>query len=334
MKTWEKNKIINDAGETVDAISPFIISASRSTDIPAFYSKWFFNRLNNGYATWINPFNRNQQYIAFDKLKVIVFWSKNPAPMIPFLKDLDIKGIKYYFQFTLNDYEKEGLEPNVPKLDRRIETFINLSMKTGKEKVIWRFDPLILGDSISLDDLIQKIQFIGDKIHDYTEKLVFSFADISQYKKVQSNLSKTGHVFREFSPSEIDEFSARLHDLNKGWKLTLATCAEKINLAQYEIKHNRCIDDELIYAIGKDDPVIIDWLGVGNDEPTLFNDNYVTNIKLKDKGQRLACGCIVSKDIGMYNTCNHLCVYCYANHTQELVKQNIKRHNINNQSII
>lgn len=334
MKAWNKKHIINDKGETVEAILPFVISASRSTDIPAFYSRWLMNRLEKGYITWINPFNRKEQYVSFEETKIIVFWTKNPKPIIPYLKELDKKGIKYYFQFTLNDYENEYLEPNVPKLDTRIETFIDLSNLIGKEKVIWRFDPLILSSRITIGNLISKIEKIGNRINQYTDKLVFSFADIESYKKVQSNLSKTNESYREFKQAEIDEFSEKIVELNKLWNLSLSTCAENIDLEKYNIEHNRCIDDELIYKIGKDDPKILDWLGFSNSMLSLFGNDYSYNTKLKDKGQRKACGCIVSKDIGMYNTCNHLCTYCYANHSESIVKQNLKKHNINKQSII
>lgn len=334
MKAWNKKNIINDKGETVEAILPFVISASRSTDIPAFYSRWFMNRLEKGYVTWVNPFNRKEQYVSFEETKIIVFWTKNPQPIIPHLKELDKRGIRYYFQYTLNDYEKENLESNVPKLDIRIKTFIDLSSLIGKEKIIWRFDPLILSTAITIDNLISKIENIGNKINQYTEKLVFSFADIESYKKVQSNLSKTKESYREFTQSEIDEFSEKIVSLNKYWKLSLSTCAEKVDLEKFNIEHNRCIDDELIHKIGKDDPKILDWLGLSNPMLSLFDDDYSNNIKLKDKGQRKACGCIISKDIGMYNTCNHLCTYCYANHSESLVKQNLNKHNINKQSII
>jgi len=330
---WNKKIIINDNNEKVEAITPFIISASRSTDIPAFFSEWFFNRLEKGYVTWKNPFNQKEQYISFDETKVIVFWSKNPKPIISYLKELDKRDIKYYFQFTLNDYEKENLEVNVPKLENRIKTFIELSNLIGKEKVIWRFDPLILSDFITINNLLEKIEHIGNEIYKYTEKLVFSFADIRVYKKVQQNLYKQDTSFREFSINEIIDFSKRLSQLNKKWNLKLATCSEKISLNEFNIVHNKCIDDELIYRIGKNDKKILNWLGIDN-TASLFGDEYLPNIKFKDKGQRKECGCVASKDIGMYNSCSHLCSYCYANHSINLVKTNIKKHNKNNQSII
>lgn len=115
----EKVIITTDCGEKLEAIAPVIISASRSTDIPAFFSKWFFNRLKKGYCTWINPFNQQKQYISFSKCKVIVLWTKNPEPIIPYLHLLDEMGIHYYFQVTLNDYVNEKLEPNLPPLEKK-----------------------------------------------------------------------------------------------------------------------------------------------------------------------------------------------------------------------
>jgi hypothetical protein len=198
MKSWNKKIIINDENQEVEAITPFIISASRSTDIPSFFSKWFFNRLEKGYVTWKNPFNQKEQYISFNETKIIVFWSKNPRPIMPYLEELNKREIKYYFQFTLNDYEKENLEPNVPELENRINTFKKLSNLIGKEKVIWRFDPLILSDFITVDDLLAKIENIGNQIYNYTEKLVFSFADIGVYKKFKIIFMSKTHLLENF----------------------------------------------------------------------------------------------------------------------------------------
>ena len=159
----ETIEIITDHGEVRSAIAPIIISASRSTDIPAFYAKWFINRLKAGYCVWYNPFNQQPMYISFAKTKVIVFWTKNPEPMIEFLPELDKRGIHYYFQVTLNDYEKECFEPNVPALQHRIEVFKKLSDKIGKEKVIWRFDPLILTEQLTPRQLLTKSLSQGSK---------------------------------------------------------------------------------------------------------------------------------------------------------------------------
>lgn len=334
--SWEKIQIKNNFNEIVDAIAPIVISASRSTDIPAFYSKWFFNRLKEGYVTWINPFNRSIQYISFEKVRFIVFWTKNPAPIIPYLHILDELGINYYFQFTLNDYENEQLEPNLPSLDSRIQTFISLSKIIGKDKVIWRFDPLLLSENITIDTLICKLQCIGKMLFNYTDKLVFSFVDITCYKKVQKNLESTSISYKEFSKSEMLLFCKKLSNLNKGWGLSLATCAENIGLETFTIEHNSCIDEKLIYNIGKSDTVLLNWLGrTAHTNLSLFDEDiFIQNKRLKDKGQRKECGCIKSKDIGIYNTCNHMCTYCYANHSINIVKKNIRLHKDNSSSII
>jgi len=342
-KSWEKAEIKNCEGENQTGIAPLIISASRSTDIPAFYSEWFANRLKAGYCKWINPFNRKPQYVSFEKCRFVVFWSKNPAPMIPYLDLLDGKGIGWYFQFTVNDYGAEGFEPNVPKLDERIETFAMLSEKAGKERVIWRFDPLILTDKLQPSDLLRKIERIGNQIHSYTEKLVISFADISNYAKVKRNLGAAGVNWQEFSPEAIEEIAATVSSLAEGWGLDVATCGESADLEKYRILHNRCIDDELMMRISATDQMLADFLGYGPEQGSLFPNQPIRKVginaedgqhPLKDKGQRKECGCIVSKDIGQYNTCEHLCIYCYANTSAQIVQKNRNLISANSESII
>ena len=301
--------------------APVIISASRSTDIPAFYARWFINRLKADYTIWINPFNQQPMYVSFKNTKVVVFWSKNPKPLIPYLKELDDKGIHYYFQFTLNDYEPEGFEPNVPPVEERIRTFRQLSERIGKEKVIWRFDPLILTNKSSVNELLQKVENTGNQLKDYTQKLVFSFADIGIYKKVQANLKRQAILYREFDKQTMTDFALKLHQLNKNWHLKLATCAESMDLESYGIEHNRCIDGELMKKIFSDDTELMYYLSSGKlpDKNALFSEISSKPVDLKDKGQRKACGCMISKDIGRYNTCSHFCVYCYANTSKETV---------------
>ncbi len=319
---WPLVNIILQNGDTVEAQAPVIISASRSTDIPAFYSDWLIHRIEEGYIVWINPFNGAKSYISFEKTRLIVFWSKNPAPFIRHLSYLDEKIENYYFQFTLNDYEDEGLEPNVPPIQSRIETFIRLSERIGKDKVIWRFDPLILTDKIGVDELLKKTERIGNQIRNYTEKFVFSFADIGIYRKVEANLKRSSIRYREFDENSMLQFARGLQELNRQWKLEIGSCAEKIPLEPFGISHNKCIDDDLIIRLFSKDKELMDFLGVkfsseGVPEKTKRN---------KDKGQREFCGCIWSKDIGAYNTCPYLCTYCYANGTKESVLSNYRKH--------
>jgi DNA repair photolyase len=335
-KSWEKVNIINDAGEQVEASAPVIISASRSTDIPAFYSKWFIERLKKGYLVWRNPFNNQKTYITFANTRLFVFWSKNPKPLMKYLPELNKRKINYYFQFTLNDYERENFEPKVPPLEKRIETFKKLSKKIGKEKVIWRFDPLILTDEIDENNLLRKIEKIGNEIYNFTEKLVFSYADINVYRKVKTNLKREGIEYIEFNKDSMNKIAEGIASLNKKWGLELATCCEEINLDEFGIKHNKCIDDELIYKLFNKDKLLMDFLGYEETEQgDLFSaENNVKRPNLKDKGQRKICGCIVSKDIGEYDTCSHLCVYCYANSSVEKVKSNQKKHTSLSESLV
>lgn len=188
MKNHGHIEMLNESGRRIRALAPVILSASRATDIPAFFSPWFFDRLNKGYCIWRNPYNGKDSYVSFANTRFIVFWSKNPAPLLPYLPILKERGIGLYLQYTLNDYEQEGLETNVPKLKDRIDTFRRIVDDYGPGSVVWRFDPLILTDKIGIPDLLKKIQRIAPDLSGYIEKLVFSFADIAGYKKVGANL--------------------------------------------------------------------------------------------------------------------------------------------------
>ena len=257
---WDKIKIIRDNGDVVEAQAPIIVSASRSTDIPAFYADWFFNRLEKGYCAWTNPFNGVQSYVSFEKTRFIVFWSKNPKPLIPYIHILKEKKINCYIQYTLNDYVDEGLEKGVPKIDERIDTFKKLVNILGKGHVVWRFDPLVLTDNITVSDLLRKIEYIGNNLQGYTEKLVFSYADIASYRKVRANLDANNINYTEFTSDTMNEFANGLTRLNQNWGYKLATCGEKIDLDYYGIEHNKCVDDELITRIAYDDAVLMKFL--------------------------------------------------------------------------
>ena len=335
--SWKKEKIVTASG-LVDAQFPVIVSASRSTDIPAFYADWFFHRLQEGYSAWTNPFNGVRSYVAYRDTRFIVFWSKDPGPIIPFLDRLDERGIGCYIQFTLNDYIAEGLEKGVPSVQYRIDTFKRLVDRLGVGRVIWRFDPLVLTERTGPDDLLERIGNIGDALQGYTEKLVFSFVDIGSYRRVKANLDRCGFLCQEWDNEQMERFAEQLSHLNGRWGYELATCGEKIDLSKHRVQRNRCIDDRLIIRFAHNDPVLMQYLGVRIEEPGLFNTTipddalnlgngrYAVWNTVKDKGQRAFCGCIASKDIGEYNTCAHLCEYCYANTTKEAALANLRRH--------
>jgi len=348
MKIWKEVQLITYSGEQRSAIAPLIISASRSTDLPAFHSAWLVNRLKSGYVCWMNPFNRtNPQYISFQEARLFVFWTKNPQPMMQHLSYLDQLGLNYYFQYTLNNYEREGFEPNVPPLASRVETFISLSELIGKEKVIWRFDPLLLTGQLTVGVLLTRIRELGNQLVSHTDKLVFSFADILSYQKVRSILIRETSCYNEstihlaeFTIDQKNEFAVGIHKILQDWlkinpDFQIATCAEDIDLEKYQISHNKCIDDELIEKLFPNDRKLMNLLGVKPQEQLLFGEEVpVKKSNLKDKGQRKACGCIISKDIGSYNTCDHLCVYCYVNTSPEVVRKNLLEISDDSESIL
>lgn len=333
-KGWEKIPLMitNPADplrtRRVEAVAPLIVSASRSTDIPAFYGDWFMARLAAGYVRWKNPFGGSPHYVTLEKTRVFVFWSKNPAPFLPHLDTLNRSGYQYFFLFTLNDYDAERFEPGVPPVRERIETFRQLSRCIGKGRVVWRFDPLILADNITVTDLLEKVRSIGDRIAPWTERLVFSFVDIEKYSKVRRNLQVSGaDGAREFTDYEAEEFCSGLVSLNRRWGLSLTACAEGRDLSRFGIGRGQCISYDLMIQEFGNDQKLMEFLQP-DDQRTLDGTETAADSsrRLKDPGQRNTCRCIVSRDIGQYSTCMHLCTYCYANTSPELVRRNYSRY--------
>ena len=341
MASWDKENLPRENGEIVPMQVPEIVSASRSTDIPAFYTDWFFHRLKVGYSAWTNPFNGVKSYVSYKNTHFIVFWSKNPRPLLNHLDYLKERKIGCYIQYTLNDYEEERLERGVPPIQERIDTFKRLVDNLGEGRVIWRFDPLILTNDINVDKLLAKIERIGNDLQGYTEKMVFSYADIRIYRKVKANLEKNKIPYHEWTEPQMLDFAKRLSELNNEWHYTLATCGEKIDLKPFGIEKNHCIDYDLLVRFAHDDDVLMNFIGAtikerqrnifGELEPIpksaieLSGDRYV----IKDSGQRDFCGCMSSKDIGEYNTCVHFCEYCYANTSKETAVLNFNSHKNN-----
>ncbi len=282
-----------------------ILSVSRRTDIPAFYSEWFMNRINAGYVYVRNPYNYNQISkidIKPDKVDCIVFWTKNPKPLINRLKELDEKGYKYYFQYTITPYNKE-LEVGVNDKKHIINTFIELSEKIGKEKVILRYDPIIVTDRYNEDFHIKAFKKLCDKVHSHTNKIIFSFLD--DYRKVARNMKNIS--VKELTDLEMKNISSKLVEVTNEYGISLETCAEKIDLQHIGINHAKCIDGYLIQKI------------IGCD---------IKNIDSLD-GNRKHCGCMKCIDIGQYDTCIHNCLYCYANVNKDKANANFRIHDPN-----
>lgn len=277
-----------------------ILSASRRTDIPAFYSEWFFNRIKEGFVLVRNPFNTKQISkinLSPEVIDCIVFWTKNPKKMIKRLEE--IKEYNYYFQFTLNSYDKT-LEKNVPEKKYLINTFIELSKKVSKNRVIWRYDPIILTDKFTKEYHYKWFEYLVKRLSPYTNKCVISFLDL--YKKTERNLKEINIL--PLNKDDMFDFAKEFSKIASKYNLIIETCSEEIELSKFNINHGKCIDDTLISDI------------IGE---RLFID--------KDPTQREVCGCVKSIDIGAYNTCNHNCLYCYANFNREIVEKNLLKHN-------
>lgn len=283
-----------------------ILSVSRRTDIPAFYSEWFFNRLREGYIDVRNPMNIHQVSrvkITPDVIDCIVFWTKNPKAMLARLDELN--EYNYYFQFTLNPYDKK-IESSVPVKAEIITAFKELSSKIGPDRVIWRYDPILITDEIDVAYHIKYFEELAKRLMGFTQRCVLSFVDL--YKKTSTN---TRHLnLRELDENEILRIAEAFTPIAKRYDLELVTCAENIDLLDFGIDHGHCIDPELIAQIC----------------------GYNLDVK-KDKNQRKECGCVESIDIGAYNTCCHGCAYCYANFNNDKVRLQSSRH-INTSSLL
>lgn len=294
-----------------------IISASRRTDIPAFYAEWFENRVRAGYCTVPNPFNRKQ--VSFVSLKpddvdVIVFWTRNPAPLLPVLRYLDQIKLRYYFQYTLMDNPRE-IDTKAPSLRASLKTFQNLSEQIGPDKVIWRYDPIVFSNATPVAFHEDTFERLASALHGYTNRVVISILD--SYPKTLkriANLRKqgidvqTGFGHSDNNLAQLMTFMVRTaleHDLE------IYSCAEVLNLSQFGIRPGKCIDNEFINKV--------------------FG---LTVRRTKDPNQRAECGCIASKDIGVYDTCLFGCQYCYATSSFERAYANHDSHDPKSPSLI
>ena len=291
---------------------PLIVSASRATDIPAFHMPWFMHRLREGWCVRVNPFNSGQRTrIAFDQARVVVFWSKDPRPLARYLPELAERDLAFYIQFTLNDYAREGLEPGLPSLAVRLDTFKRLADAWGPDILVWRADPLLLGAKLGVGALLERLDRIGREISPYTNTLAFSFLDM--YAKCRARLRALNPCLRPPDAEEALGLARGLSAINQTWPaaLRLTTCAEAGDFSEYGILSGACIDAARLRRLRPEDAALAELCGEGS--------GLVPLPPRRDKGQRPLCNCLPSKDVGAYNTCRHFCRYCYANHSEKAV---------------
>ena len=248
----------------------------------------------------MNPKQISKLEVSPDMVDCIVFWTKNPEPMLDRLEELT--SYDYYFQFTLTSYGKD-IEANLPhKKEVLLPTFQRLSGNVGSKRVIWRYDPILFTKRYTPEYHVKAFRQMAEALRGYTEKCVISFVDT--YAKNKKNMQALG-VY-ELPKEELEVFAKALCEIAKENDMVMASCAEQIDLAHCGIAHNACIDRSLIEEI--------------------------IGCKLKgakDKNQRGECGCMESIDIGTYHTCENGCVYCYANHSEAQVKENLRKYDVN-----
>ena len=286
-----------------------ILSASRRTDLPGYYSEWFINRLKEGYALYRNPMNHAQVCrvnLSVENVDGIVFWTKDPGPMMDKLEQMDLMGYSYYFQFTLTPYGKE-IEQNVRDKREVLATFRQLSDRIGKERVLWRYDPIILNDTYSRDYDRKQFASLCRELSGYTDICTISFVDV--YHKLSKRVKE--QVVREISSEEMHHLAAELVQLAKLYHIELRACCETTDLSADGIKPAACIDKEIMERIC----------------------GHSITVK-KDRSQRTGCGCVQSVDIGAYNTCRNGCIYCYANHSEASIIKNCERHDMGSPMLI
>ncbi len=269
-----------------------IISASRRTDLPAYHADWFMDCIRAGFCDVINPFNPNQRsHVSLhpEDVEVIVFWTRNPQGLLPHLKELDDRGYRYYFLYTLLDYPSL-LEPKAASLPSRLETFKGLAAQIGVERVVWRYDPIVLSTVTDVPYHLSRFDNIARELRGYTLQVIISFLDV--YAKVRRRLSYVENQgFQLFPPDAqaLEELIPDLTQIAHASGMKIYSCAEKHDLASYGVQPGACIDAELIKKV--------------------FD---ISVSRQKDPGQRPACRCVTSKDIGAYGTCRSGCLYCYA----------------------
>ena len=274
------------------------------------------NRIRAGWCAVPNPMHMKQaSRVSLDPQEVdcIVFWSKNPAPMLPHLDELDRRGFRYYFQFSLNDYPGE-LEPNMPGVAERLETFLNLSRHVGPLRVVWRYDPIIISNMTPMEFHRERFSRIAQELRGATHRVMVSIVDF--YHKTDrrlSQLEQAGFLFDRKAGSSADMVSLLkdLATIARRRDMEIFACAEDRDFSELGIPPGRCIDESLLNRI------------------------WALNLRYrKDPAQRRFCLCMVSKDIGINDTCIHGCPYCYSTRNHALAERRYQEHDPQSPSML
>ena len=280
-----------------------ILYVSGRTDIVAFYTKWFMNRYREGFVNVRNPFNhRLVSRINFENVDAILFCTKNPIPILKYLKEID-KPI--LFHVTLTPY-KYDIEPNVPPKTKIIEAIKELSTIVGIDNLYVRYDPIFLSDIYNIKYHKKAFEKMCSLLDGYVKQIIVSFLD--DYKNVRKN--KDILNYKELTEKDYSEIGKSFSESAQKYGMTVQTCFEDRNLSEYGFKVGECISHELAFK--------------------LTGKAYKTWTARKEK----KCNCVELVDIGVYNSCKHFCKYCYANYDEKEVNNNFSNHNPNSSLLI
>ena len=274
-----------------------IINTGMRTDIPAFYSEWFMNRIREGFVLVRNPYcpERITRYeLNTDVVDCLAFCTKDPAPMLKYLDEL--KAYHQYWFVTITPYGKE-IEPNVPPKEEVMQSFIALSRSVGIDCVGWRYDPIFIDRIYTPERHINDFEQMCKTLSGHTKVCVISFIDL--YEKVKRNFPQA----RTVTQQERIALGRAFADIGRRYGITIKACAEGKDLAPYGVDCGGCMTRQTFEkAIGSN--IIVP----------------------KKRSQRAECACVLGTDIGAYDTCGHLCRYCYANYDHENVRRNMRLH--------
>ena len=274
-----------------------IINTGMRTDIPAFYSEWFMNRIREGFVLVRNPYcpERITRYeLNTDVVDCLAFCTKDPAPMLKYLDEL--KAYHQYWFVTITPYGKE-IEPSVPPKEEVMQSFITLSRSVGIDCVGWRYDPIFIDRIYTPERHINDFELMCKTLSGHTKVCVISFIDL--YEKVKRNFPQARTVTQQKRIALGRAFT----DIGRRYGITIKACAEGNDLAPYGVDCGGCMTRQTFEkAIGSN--IIVP----------------------KKRSQRAECACVLGTDIGAYDTCGHLCRYCYANYDHENVRRNMRLH--------
>lgn len=280
-----------------------IISASRRTDIPAFYTPWFMNRIRSGWCRVPNPFNPSQ--VSDVSLKpgyvdVIVFWTRNARPLLPHLEELEEMGHSFYFLYTVMDNPR-AIDPACPPLRDAVRTFKSVADRIGPTRVIWRYDPIVIGSFTDQAFHRRAFHRIAEGLRGCTMRCIVS--NVQVYRKAEKRFREKGIVSKPLEEKALGDLIRYMAEEARIQGMEIQSCAQTVELERCGVKHGKCVDDEYILKV--------------------FGIEVSPK---KDPSQRKDCGCVRSKDIGMYDTCLYGCLYCYATADFEKARENYRRH--------